>query len=121
MRVTDPLPNSAQQMRWLLARRLGAAVLVICLLAGAAAFMFEARRAEQAALETAEAAAAHFVSPAMQAMSPGESGHKHLRDLLDGSHFIGIRVFDQSGNWAYEVWDESSNRIATTTIPSRPP
>ncbi|MBP6606394.1 MAG: HD-GYP domain-containing protein [Nitrospira sp.] len=118
--MTDPLPNSAQQMRWLLARRLGAAVLVICLLAGAAAFMFEARRAEQAALETAEAAAAHFVSPAMQAMSPGESGHKHLRDLLDGSHFIGIRVFDQSGNWAYEVWDESSNRIATTTLPSRP-
>ena len=60
------LPQSPRQLRWMLARKLGATALAISIMAGGAAYLAETRRAEQAALERAADGARHFQTPAMQ-------------------------------------------------------
>jgi hypothetical protein len=60
------LPDSPRQLRWLLARRLSVAALIIGFAAGGASYLFETRRAELAALQRVADSARHFESPAMQ-------------------------------------------------------
>lgn len=95
-------------MRWMLARRLSAAALIIGLLAGGIAYWVEVRRVEEAALEHATTAAVHLASPAIQVLASeeGAAKHEHLQRLLDRSRFIGIRVFDQTGRLVYETWED---------------
>ena len=100
------LPESPRQLRWLLARKLGASALAIGMVAGGAAYLVETRRAEQAALERAVGGARHFESPAMQMAIAARAPAKHgaLDSLLDRNRFVGIRVFNAERTLIYETW-----------------
>lgn len=104
------LPQSPWELRWLLARRMGVAAVVIGLVAGGASYLVESHRAEQAAFDYALDSARHFESPAMQlAMSVGSpADHGELNRLLDRNRFIGIRVFANDKRLVYESWEDVS-------------
>ncbi|MCX7148687.1 MAG: HD-GYP domain-containing protein [Rhodocyclales bacterium] len=101
------LPESPRQLRWLLARKLGAAAILIGLAAGGASYLIETRRVEQAALERAAEGARHFESPAMQMAIDARASAEHgaLTRLLDRNRFVGIRVFNSERALIYEAWD----------------
>ncbi len=115
------LPESPRQLRWLLARKLGATALVISIVAGGAVYLVETRRAEQVALERATDGARHFESPAMQvaidAKAPAE--HGALDRLLDRNQFVGIRVFNAERALIYETWGDIPTALIDATQ-SRP-
>jgi len=92
----------------MLARKLSATALVICIVAGGAAYLVETRRAEQAALERAVEGARHFESPAMQTAIDAKAlaGHGALDSLLDRNRFVGIRVFGSDKSLIYETWED---------------
>lgn len=102
------LPDSPRQLRWLLARRLSVAALIIGFAAGGASYLFETRSAELAALQRVADSARHFESPAMQlainAKAPEE--HAALSRLLDRTRFFGIRVFSADRTLIYETWED---------------
>lgn len=102
------LPVSPRELRWMLARRMGAAAVVIGLVAGGASYLIESYRAEQAALDYALDSARHFESPAMQlAISAGSpTDHGELNRLLDRNRFIGIRIFASDKKQIYESWED---------------
>ena len=60
------LPESSWQLRWMLARRLGAAAIVIGIAAGGVSYFVETRRVEQAALQRASEGVQHFESSALR-------------------------------------------------------
>jgi HD-GYP domain-containing protein (c-di-GMP phosphodiesterase class II) len=107
------LPDSPQQLRWMLARRLGVAALVIGFAAGGISYLIETRRAEQAALEYAAEGAQHFETPALDVAADGRTseGHGALNRLLDRSRFVGIRVFGADRGLIYESWADVSESI----------
>ncbi len=121
--MTDQLPSTPGQLRWLLARRLGAAAVAIGLLAGGTAYLVATRQTEHAALERATAAAGHIASPAMRMLLlPGAAeGREHLQRLLDRYQFIGLRVVDREGRVAYETWDEATPAIVAAIRAHRHP
>lgn len=90
----------------MLARKLGAAALVIGFVAGGASYLLETRRVEQAALEHATKSAQHFdfstIQTAIDAKATGK--HEVLSRLLDRSRFVGIRVFGTDKTLIYETW-----------------
>lgn len=110
-------------MRWLVAHRLAAGAFVIGLLVGIVSFHLETRRAEQTALALASSAARHFASPAMQALAPSAPEHQGLVRLLEGSKFIGIRVFDRNAKQVFETWNTAvdDNTAAILPLPRRWP
>lgn len=101
------LPETPRELRWMLARRMGAAAIAIGLAAGGASYLVESYRAEQGALEYALDGARHFESPAMQwAINAGPSAdHGDLNRLLDRNRFIGIRIFGKDRKLIYESWE----------------
>lgn len=108
--MTDQLPYSPSQLRWLLFRRLGGAAIVIGLMAGGAAYLLETWQVEHVALERATEAAGHIASPAMQMLLPQgtPAGREHLQGLLERYQFVGLRIVDWQGRVVYETWDELS-------------
>lgn len=102
------LPESPRQLRWMLARKLGAAAILIGVAAGGASWLLETRRVERAALERAAEGARHFEPPAMRmainARLPAD--HGDLTRLLDRHRLIGIRVFNSARAPIYETWAE---------------
>lgn len=102
------LPESPYELRWMLARKMGVAAVIIGLIAGGASYLVESHRAEQGALEYALDGARHFESPAMQlAISAGSStDHGDLNRLLDRNRFIGIRIFGKDKRLIYEFWED---------------
>jgi len=92
----------------MLARKLGAAAIVIGFAAGGASYMLETRRAEQAALQRAADGARHFESPAMQMAIDVNATVQHdaLNRLLDRTRFVGIRVFNPGKSLIYETWQD---------------
>lgn len=101
------LPETASELRHLLARRLSIAAIIIGLVAGGVSYRIETNRAEQAAWENALEGARHFESDAMRVASiraPGE--HEALNHLLDQKRFIGIRVFNSDKDLVYETWED---------------
>ena len=106
--MSNALPESPRELRWMLARRMGAAAVVIGLAAGGASYLIESYRAEQAALDYALDSARHFESPAMQlAISAGSpTDHGELNRLLDRNRFIGVRIFANDKRLIYESWED---------------
>lgn len=106
--MSNALPESPRELRWMLARRMGAAAVVIGLAAGGASYLIESHRAEQAALDYALDSARHFESPAMQlAISAGSpTDHGELNRLLDRNRFIGVRIFANDKRLIYESWED---------------
>lgn len=102
------LPETPLELRWMLARRMGAAAVAIGLVAGGASYLIESYRAEQGAFEYALDGARHFESPAMQlAINAGSSaGHGDLNRLLDRTRFIGVRIFGNDKRLIYESWED---------------
>lgn len=102
------LPDTPSELRWMLARRMGAAAVAIGLAAGGASYLIESYRAEQGALELAIEGAKHFESPAMQLAISAESSTDHgdLNRLLDRTRFIGIRIFGKDKKLIYESWED---------------
>lgn len=103
------LPENPRRLRWMLARQLSVAAIVIGTAAGGISYILETRRAEQAALERATAGARHFESPAMQMMaidSEALGQHDALNRLLDRTRFIGIRVYRPGRVLIYETWED---------------
>lgn len=104
--MTLGLPESPYQLRWMLARRLGSAALVIGFAAGGMSYLIETHRAEQAALEHAANGVRHFESSAIPVAAGGTASEEHgaLNHLLDRSRFVGIRVFGPDKALTYETW-----------------
>jgi len=102
------LPESPRQLRWMLARQLGAAAIVIGFMAGGASYLLETRRVEQAALEHATRGAQHFDSSTIKTALDAKVTGKHgaLNRLLDRSRFVGIRVFGPDKALLYETWED---------------
>ena len=100
------LPQNTRQLRWMLARQLGATALAISVVAGGGAYLVETRRAEQLALERATDGARHFETPAMQMTVDAKAvgGHEALDGLLDRNQFVGIRVFGADKSLIHETW-----------------
>lgn len=106
--MTDQLPYTPIQLRWLLSRRLGGAAIAIGLLAGGTAYLLETWQVEHVALERATEAAGHIASPAMQVLLPQgtPAGREHLQGLLERYQFVGLRIVGGEGRVAYETWEE---------------
>ncbi|MBI5920679.1 MAG: HD-GYP domain-containing protein [Betaproteobacteria bacterium] len=102
------LPESPRQLRWMLARKLSAAAIVIGIVAGGTSYLLETRRVEQAALEHATKGAQHFDSSTIQTILDAKVTGKHgaLNRLLDRSRFVGIRVFGPDKALLYETWED---------------
>lgn len=102
------LPETPLELSRLLARRLGAAAIIIGFAAGGISFLLETRQAEQAALERAADGARHFESPAMQMAASANAPREHgaLNRLLDRTRFVGIRVFSPERALIYETWED---------------
>ncbi|MFA7281233.1 MAG: HD-GYP domain-containing protein [Sterolibacterium sp.] len=102
------LPESPRQLRWMLARKLSAAAIVIGFVAGGASYLLETHRVEQAALEHATKGAQHFDSSTIQTVIDAKAAEKHevLNRLLDRSRFVGIRVFGPDKTLIYETWED---------------
>ncbi|MFA7270560.1 MAG: HD-GYP domain-containing protein [Sterolibacterium sp.] len=102
------LPESPRQLRWMLARKLSAAAIVIGFVAGGASYLLETRRVEQSALEHATKGARHFESSTLQMVVDAKTTGKHgaLDRLLDRSRFVGIRVFGPDKTLIYEIWED---------------
>lgn len=102
------LPENPRRLRWMLARHLSVAAIVIGTAAGGVSYILETRRAELAALERATVSARHFESPAMQMAIDAETLGQHdaLNRLLDRTRFIGIRVFRPDRMLVYETWED---------------
>ena len=100
------LPKTPHQLRWMLARTLGSAALVIGYSAGGASYLIETHRAEQSAFEHAADGVRHFESSAIQVAAGSAATEEHgaLNRLLDRSRFVGIRVFRQDQALTYETW-----------------
>jgi len=108
------VPESPRQLRWMLARKLAAAAIIIGVAAGGAAYQIETRRAEQAALKNAVDGARHFTSPAMQmAIAKVPEEHAALSRLLDRTRFVGIRVFSPDRALIYETWEDIPAALIT--------
>ena len=106
--MTALLPESPRRLRWVLARKLSGAAIVIGFAAGGASYVFETHRAEQTALQHAADGARHFESPAMQMAINAKSPVQHdaLNRLLDRTRFVGIRVFNLRRALIYETWQD---------------
>jgi hypothetical protein len=104
--MTLGFPESPHQLRWMLARRLGSAALVIGFAAGGISYLIETHRAEQAALERAANGVRHFESSAIPVAADGMASEEHgaLDHLLDRSRFVGMRVFGPDKALTYETW-----------------
>lgn len=100
----------------MLARRMGAAALVIGLAAAVASYLIESRRAEQDAFAYALDGVSHFKSPAMQlTIDAGSStDHGHIKRLLDRTRFIGIRIFGNDKRLIYEFWADVPGALINT-------
>jgi len=100
------IPQDAQQLRRMLAIKMGTAAVVIGVLAGGTAYQLGTYRAGVSALERAVESARHFDSPVMQmAIASGaHADHEVLRTLLDRTRFVGIRVFKPDRSLMFERW-----------------
>lgn len=109
-------PETPRELRWMLARRMGAAALVIGLAAAVASYLIESRRAEQDAFAYALDGVSHFKSPAMQlTIDAGSStDHGHIKRLLDRTRFIGIRIFGNDKRLIYEFWADVPGALINT-------
>ncbi len=107
------LPESSWQLRWMLARRLGAAAIVIGIAAGGVSYFVETRRVEQAALQRASEGVQHFESSALRMAADAKTPLEHatLDRLLDRSRFVGIRIFGSNQQVIYESWADISSEI----------
>lgn len=105
--MSNTLPKTPRQLHGMLARKMGVAALAIGVAAGWGAYLLEARRTEQAALERATEGLRHFESPVMQSalVTNNPESHTELRHLLDRNRFVGIRVFGQDRKLTYEIWE----------------
>lgn len=109
----NALPESSRHLRWMLARKLGVASIVIGLAAGGISYLVETRRAEQSALGHATEGAQNFESTALRmAMDiKATSEHATFNRLLDNSRFVGIRIFGADQALTYESWADVSSAI----------
>jgi HD-GYP domain-containing protein (c-di-GMP phosphodiesterase class II) len=100
------LPETPRHLRWMIARRMASAALVMGVGAGYAAYAYESHRAEQLSLAHALDGAKHFETTAMELSLDGRSSESHaaLRELLDPKEFIGIRVFSPDKAVISESW-----------------
>lgn len=114
--MLETLPKSPGALRWVLARKLAYAVLIIGLVASGISYRFETYRVEQAALERAEEGARHFESPAMQMVADKTTSEKHddLAQLVDRNQFVGIRVFGNDKALVYETWADIPTALIDT-------
>lgn len=97
--------NPGELHRYLITRFFVSGV-AISVLIGALVYYLESRRVENMAFELAVISAKHFDSPAMRKIFVADkpSNHPELVELLGKSSFMGIRIFDLSGNVLMEAW-----------------
>ncbi|KAF0205352.1 MAG: metal dependent [Gallionellaceae bacterium] len=97
--------NPSELHRYLITRFLVSGI-AISVLIGALVYYWESWRVENMAFELAVISAKHFDSPKMRKMLVADkpSNHPELTELLEKSSFMGIRIFDLSGNVLMEAW-----------------
>lgn len=97
--------NPSELHRYLITRFLVSGI-AISVLIGALVYYWESWRVENMAFELAVISAKHFDSPEMRKMLVADkpSNHPELAELLEKSSFMGIRIFDLSGNVLMEAW-----------------
>ncbi|PKO86030.1 MAG: HD-GYP domain-containing protein [Betaproteobacteria bacterium HGW-Betaproteobacteria-12] len=119
---TTEIPETPQQLRRMLARRLGIGALLVSSLAGGLAHWVESYRVEQRTLERAVAGVRHFASPAMQVAISGEQGDEHpgISQLLN-DEFVGVRVFGPNAEILFDAWRPLPESLKETARQQRHP
>lgn len=97
--------NPSELHRYLITRFLVSGISISVLI-GALVYYWESWRVENMAFDLAIISAKHFDSPEMRKMLVADkpSNHPELAELLEKSSFMGIRIFDLSGNVLMEAW-----------------
>lgn len=107
------IPANSRELHRYLITRFFIAGTVICVVIGGLVYYWEGRRVEKMAFELAVVSAKHFDTPEMRALLSTDKplSHPELAAILEQSGFIGVRIFDLSGNVLMETLDRSAVNI----------
>ena len=101
--------------------RLVPAWLILSLVLGALTYWMESRRADDAVSDLVSEAAEHFNTPAHAAMYYGdpERHRQALREFLEQSHFVSLRLYSPEQRLLIEVWKSGNRDVAAAVAAHR--
>lgn len=107
------IPNNPRELHRYLISRFLVSGIAISVLVGAIVYYWESWRVEMMAFEQAVVSAQHFDSPEMRKMLAVDSpaNHPELAQQLEKSSFVGIRIFDLSGQVLMEEWGNGTGNL----------
>lgn len=110
------LPNNPRELHRYLITRFLVSGIVISVLVGTFVYYLESWRIEKIAFEQAQTSASHFDSPEMQKLITANNpiNHPELALLLKNACFVGIRIFDLSGNVLMETWESTATHLRSS-------
>ncbi len=103
------------------AARLVPAWLILSLVLGALTYRMESRRADNVVFDLVTEAAGHFNTPANAAMFSGDpEGHRRaLREFLEQTHFVSLRLYSPEQRLLMEVWKTGNRDLAAAAAEHR--
>ncbi len=101
--------------------RLVAAWLILSVGLGALTYWMESRRVDNFAFDLATAAAGHFDTPANAAMfhSDPDRHRQALREFLQQTDFVGLRLYSSEKRLLIEVWKTGNRDLAAAAATHR--
>ncbi|MDS4016065.1 MAG: HD-GYP domain-containing protein [Candidatus Accumulibacter sp.] len=108
------IPGTAGELRWLLAKRMGGAALLIGLLGGVSTYYLMHLRTEAATLRQVQDGVSHFASPAMRiAADIASTDHSDIDRLFNRTGLVGLRIHGRDKVALLERWAPSTEAIAS--------
>jgi len=94
--------------------RLVPAWLILSVVLGALTYWTESRRADNVVFDLVTEAAGHFNTPANAAMFHGdpEEHRQALREFLEQSHFVSLRLYSPEQRLLIEIWKAGNRDLA---------
>ncbi|GAB5605758.1 HD-GYP domain-containing protein [Sideroxyarcus sp. TK5] len=110
------IPGNSRELHRYLTTRFLISGIVISVLVGALVYYLENWRVEKMAFEQAVASARHFDSPEMRKLVAADNqvSHPELAKLLENSGFVGIRIFDLSGEVLIDAWRREATNLRSS-------
>lgn len=110
------IPNSPRELNRYLITRFLVSGMAISVLIGALVYYWESWRVEKMAFELAVVSAKHFDSPEMRKLlaADNRADHPELAKQLEKSSFVGIRIFDLSGEVLMEAWGSEAINLRSS-------
>lgn len=101
--------------------RLVPAWLILSVVLGALTFWMESRRVDNVVFDLVTEAAGHFNTPANAAMFYGdpEEHRQALREFLEQTHFVSLRLYSSEQRLLIEVWKTENPDLAAAAAAHR--